>query len=275
MKKFIILFSLFIFLSFFLTNLFVTSLEDNDSLMQEIKSQTIKYKEEPVDAEIIGNSIVSGTYGRDIDYSKSYHRMKKYGTYNETLTCFKEIKPTISIEDNYDKYLIGGNKNKREVALVFIGDDLNKVITILNKEEVSGTFFIDGINITKNNKLLQDKNHEFEILSYDNSYDQSLFKTAIAYLETITKDKCNYCYTVTDNDKLLKLCSKLKLHTIKPSIIVNRNLYSEVKHNLSNSIIISIEINNYTERELTTTIKYLKSKGYSLVTLNNLLIEKN
>ena len=272
MKKVIVV---LIVLTFFFTYLINMTIKDNDSLMQEIKNNSYKYSVESIDAEILGNSITSGVYGRDVDYDKSYYKMKEYGTYNETLTCFKDIKPSISIEDNYDKYLIGGNKNKREVALVFTGDDYSKMISILDREKVPGTFFIDGIDITKNSKLLKNSNHEFELLNYDNSYDESLFKTAVAYLETITKNKCGYCYTMCDNDKLLKMCKKLHLHTIKPTIVVENNLYSKVKNNLDKAIIISIKINNYTEKELTSTIKYIKSKGYNLVTLNNLLIEKN
>ena len=89
------------------------------------------------------------------------------------------------------------------------------------------------------------------------------------------KSILDYYDTLFDNNELLNLCKSLKLHTVKPTIIVNNNLYAKVKHNLDNSIIISISINKYTERELTTTIRYLKSKGYNIVTLNNLLIEKN
>ena len=45
--------------------------------------------------------------------------MKKYGNYNETLTTMKEVAPSISIDNNYDKYIFRGNNNKRQAALVF------------------------------------------------------------------------------------------------------------------------------------------------------------
>ena len=274
MKKIVIVFSIFIILSFLSTSMLVEYLNNNDPLMLQIKNNSSKYKKNYLNAEIIGNSIISGVYGKSVDYKKSYYKMKRYGTYNEALTCFKDIKPTISIEDNYDKYLIGGNKSKKDIALVFIGNDLNKTISILDREQIPGTFFIDGININNNSKLIKNSNHEFEILNYDNSYNESLFKISISYLETITKKDSKYCYSIYDNDELLKLCSKLKLHTIKPTIIVSKNLYSNVNKNLNNSIIIAININNYTLKELATTIKYIKNKGYNLVTLEELLEEK-
>ena len=76
-----------------------------------------------------------------------------------------------------------------------------------------------------------------------------------------------------DNDKLLKLCSDNNLHTIKPTLYLNNNIYTNIKNNLSNSIIISIEINKYTEKELSTSIDYIRGKGYKLVTLDKLINE--
>ena len=59
MKKIIIVFSVFIVLSFFFTSLFITSIENNDSLMQEIKNKSTKYQVKAINAEITGNSIIS------------------------------------------------------------------------------------------------------------------------------------------------------------------------------------------------------------------------
>ena len=47
----------------------------------------------------------------------------------------------------------------------------------------------------------------------------------------------------------------------------------EVKSNLDNSIIISIDVNNYNIKELSTTIDYIKSKGYKILLLRDLLSE--
>ena len=272
MKKIVIILFLFTVSSFYITNMFIENLKNNDPLSQDIKEKSSKYNISSIDAHINKNTIKSGKYGKKINYNKTYNKMKKYGTYNESLITVENVKPTISIEDNYDKYLIG-SANKKDISLVFIGNNLEEVFSILKKEEVAGTFFIDGIDINKNINLLRNTNNEIEILNYNNSYDKNLFKTSISYLESITKNKVNFCYTEDDNIKLLKLCSRLKLHTIKPSIVINNNLYSEVKNNLDN--IIAIKINKYTLKELSPTIKYIKSKGYSIKTINKLLKEKD
>ena len=116
------------------------------------------------------------------------------------------------------------------------------------------------------------KKHELEILSYYNSYDRSLFETSISYLENVTGKGVKYCYS-ENNNEILNLCSKLKLHTIMPSLIIKNNLYKEVKSNLDNSIMISIDVNNYNIKELSTTIDYIKSKGYKILLLRDLLSE--
>lgn len=264
-------------ISFYITNFTLNKLREKDPIMQEIKKTKEKYEIEPIDAEIIGNTIISGKKGKQVDYQKSYINMKTYGSYNESLTEVKETKPVISIEDNYDKYIIKGNEEKRQISLVFPVQetkDLNRIINIIKDKNIPATFFIDGtvlednyINIRKN------KEFEYEILSYQKEFQESFFQTSISYLETITKKKSLFCYTENDNDELLKICKNLSLHTIKPTIKVNKELYKKIKKKVSNGMIISIEDNNYTEKELPITIDYLEKKNYSLVSLEELIKE--
>ena len=270
----IILLSIF---SFYYTNKTIEFLKDKDPIMQEIKNTKDKYTIKYLNATIIGNNIISGKNGKTINYTESYNKMKKYGTYNETLTVLKETTPKISINNNYDKYIVGGNKENKNISLVFTinkDTDPTNIISILNNKQVPGTFFIDGTFIENNIDIIKSmRNHELELLSYDNKYKSSYFKTSLYYLENLSQNKCKYCYTRYDNDKLLKLCSNNNLHTIKPTLCLNNNIYTNIKNNLSNSIIISIEINKYTEKELSTSIDYIRGKGYKLVTLDKLINE--
>lgn len=265
---------LLIVFSFYYTNKIIDFLREEDPIMKDIKKTSNKYRINSINALIVDDSIIPGKVGKDIDYKKSYSNMKRYGAYNEMLTVFKEIKPVISIDDNYDKYIISGNREKRSVALVFkVYKDTNvdKVLKILGDEKAN--FFIDGTYLENNVlKLKNMKNHELEILSYDNSYDKCLFETSISYLENITEKDVKFCYS-ENNEEVLELCSKLKLHTIMPSLIIKNNLYTEVKNNLNNSIIISIDVNNYNIRELSSTIDYIKGKGYKIQLLKDLLKE--
>jgi peptidoglycan/xylan/chitin deacetylase (PgdA/CDA1 family) len=189
----------------------------------------------------------------------------------------KEINPIISIDNNYDKYIIRGNKSNKAISLVFKVTDNspNKIISILNNNKIKGTFFVDGTFIEKNVNLLKRENQVFELLSYQNQYQESLFQSSISYLESLTNHKSNFCYTEEDNRELLILCKKLKLHTIKPTIIIKKDIYRNVKEYLDNAIIISLDINPLVEKELNKTINYIKEKGYQIVPLENLISESS
>ena len=271
-RALIILLSIF---SFYYTNQVVSFLQENDPIMKEIKSTDKKYKIEAENAITTDNTIISGKKGKVIDYDKSYQKMKKYGTYNESLTVLKDTIPVISINNNYDKYLIGGNKYHKKVSLVFVvkEKDPHNIISILNQNKIKATFFIDGTFIENNINLLKNEEQDFELLSYQNDYNESFFKTSLSYLESITNNKAKFCYTEIDNNKLLSLCEKLKLHTIKPSLIIKKDSYKEVKENIDNGIIISLDINSLIEKELKETITYIKQKGYQIVPLESLIEE--
>ena len=263
--------------SFYYTNMMINFIKEKDPIMKEIKNTKDKYKEKSINATIIGNNIIPGKKGKTINYKESYNKMKKYGTYNETLTVLKEVTPKVSINNNYDKYIIKGNSINKNISLVFIvqeNTNINNILSILNNKKVVGTFFIDGTYLEDNIDMIRSmKNHELELLSYNNEYNSSYFKTSLYYLENITQKKCKYCFTKYDNEELLNLCSKNNLHTIKPTLYLKNNIYHEIKKNLSNSIIITLEINNYVEKELSSSIDYIKSKGYNLVTLDTLISE--
>ena len=267
---------LIVIISFYTTNNLINITNDSDPIMKKIINNKEKYKIEAVNGIIEENTILSGINGREVDIKKSFKQMKKYGNYNEFLIVLKDIIPDISINNNYDKYVIGSNPKNKKIALVFKieNNNIKKIISILEKNLVTATFFIDGKFLEKNIALLKKHPYfEYEISSYNNAYQEDLFKSSIEYLETITKNKKHYCYTEYDNTKILNLCKKLKYHTIKP-LVINKNIYKEVKNNLKNGIIISLPTDYYTEKELSKTIKYIKKKGYILSSINDIISEE-
>ncbi len=278
MKKIIILI-IFSIISMYYTNICLNILKDNDPIMKQIKLNINKYKVMGEDAKIIGNNIIPGKYGKEIDLNKTYSKMKKYGTYNETLMVMKEVQPTTSIENIYTHYIEKGNSNNKSIALIFTVeniDSLNKLTSSLNKIQVPVTIFIDGTLLELNENITNNlKNSEIELLSYNKEYDKNLFKTALSYLENQTNKKAKYCYSEKENDEILNLCESLKLHTIKPYLVINKNLLNNIKKNLSNAIIIKIDINDKNLSELKTSVDYIRKKGYDLKKLDSLLSERN
>lgn len=262
--------------SFYYTNKSIELVREQDPIMKTIRSTSDKYNVKAVNAEIKDNTIIPGISGKEINYIETYTKMKQYGMYNEIMTTLKDVEPTISVDDYYDKYIVSGNKIKRSIALVFKIEKTTpkEIISILNKNKVKSTFFIDGEYLENNSKDIKlMTNHELELLSYSSGYDEIYFSSSKDYLESLTNRKLKYCYGEYDKEEVINLCQKLKLHTIIPTIKINNSLLKEIKNELTNSAIISIPISENTKQELDTTIKYIKSRGYTLEKLEDLLNE--
>ena len=271
MKKLLII--VLLLFSFFYTNKSISIIRNQDPLMKEIIKNKSKFETKSVNAIIKDNTIIPGKKGKEVDLEKTYTKMKQYGTYNEALTVFKETKPTISIEDNYDKLITSGNKENKNIALIFKVEkntNLDKLLSILNYYNIQTTFFIDGLYI-ENNNLNNLSNHQIELLSYNNTIDEVTFSSALSYLSYKTNKTPKYC--LEDNNNIIKICKKLNLHTVSPTLIIEKDPYKEIKNNLKNSSIILIPINNYIYNNLSTSILYIKSKGYKFLTLSELLSE--
>ena len=268
---------LLLLFSFFYTNKVVDIIRESDPIMQQIRLSSEKYQIQSQNAKIVGNNIIPGKTGRQIDYEESYNKMKQYGMYNETLTTFKETYPTISIDDYYDKYIVQGNSDRKSVALVFkIIDNNNftELINILKNQNVKSTLFIDGLFLENNTStILTLLNHEIELLSYDNKYNELYFNSALDYMSSLTKKEPKFCYAEYDQKEVLDLCSKLKLHTIIPTIRPTSTPYKTVKEKLTNSSIISLPLTDQTINELPLIINYITQKGYTFLTLDELLSE--
>lgn len=275
----VLLVSLLGIFSFFYTNKVIDFIRNNDPIMKSIKQEANNYKVDAIDAKVDKKTITPGVRGRKVNYKESYKKMKQYGKYNESLTVFEEVKPTISIDDYYDKYISSGSGIDNTTSLVFVvkqGSDLSNIINILNSKNVRATFFVDGLWLENNQTLAEEvaeEGHEIEVLNYNGRYDELYFSSSLNLVNRITNLKPKYCYASYDNKEVLELCQKLELHTIIPTIKTGNYPYSEVKKKLNKGSIISFDINSSTEIELATVIDYIMQRGYVLDTLDNLLNE--
>ncbi len=265
--------------SFYYTEKAVIILESNDPIMKEIKENGKSKEEEAIDAKVVDNTLIPGYNGLKINLEESFKKMKNYGSYNQSLLVFEEISPTISIDDYYDKYISSGNGVNTDVALIFTLEDsnyLNKLIDVLNSTSINSTLFIDGTvlenNITIFSNLDKEK-YELELLSYDKSYDEMLFKNSLYKLETISNKHPKYCYASYDNEEVLNLCNNLSMHTIIPTLKLEENIYASIKGNLRNGSIIYVKLSDSNLSSLNILINYIKQRGFTLVTLDTLLNE--
>lgn len=266
--------------SFYYTNKLIEFSKSKDPIMIEIMKNKDDYNKLSIDALINNNYITPGSEGLEVDVDKSYTKMKKLGKYNDNLYVYDVVKPTISIKDNYNKFVINGNTTKKEVSLIFKVNDLKNIENInkiLFNNNVSATFFIDGnikdddINILK---ILDESNNYFGNLGYNKKYSIKTIKYTNALLDRIDDDNHNYCYVEKDYINVLKTCSEVKMYTIKPMVVSNIFPFTYIKQNLENGKIFSLDTNSYTLKQLDLIIKYVRQKGYDFVTLEEILNEK-
>lgn len=267
--------ALFIF-SFIFTEQTATVLKEQDEIMIKIKEVQDKYYVEPKEAVILDNTIIPGISGQMVDTSESYYKMKKMGLFNETLLIIKEIKPKELLFNNKNKFVIGGNKSKKEVSLIFLvknNDYIDNLLEILDRNKVPGNIFVTGDFIEQNNSLINkmSSNHLIGNLSYNMDYKNSDF----IWMSTIIKKfNDNFCYTENLDKEVLEVCSRNKAYTVVPTTIIKNKSLMNISKKLNNGDIISIYVNEENIKELNMVIKEIKARGKEIVKLDNLLLEK-
>ena len=265
--------------SFFYTSQIATVIKDNDDIYKQINEIKEQYTTKPIDAIIKENTIIPGISGSEIDVNKSYKKMKKINSFNDNLLVYKSIKPSISVNEMYDKYIISGNKNKNEVALLFLlkdGDSVHSILNILQENEVEATFFTDGYWFENNNELVLDiieEGHNIGNLGYTYNYNVSGIDWMNSIVKSIGEQKDTYCYNLIDDATALSLCNGNKSYTIRPNIVVKQNPLIEIKKSLNNGSIISLEVNDTTTKELSLILDYIDSKDLKMVNIEELIKE--
>lgn len=276
-KTYKVFISIFLLIfSFYYTKVAVDIIKSNNPIMKNINKEKENYEVEAVNAIISDDTIIPGSSGKKVDIDASFDSMFRYGAYNDSLYTFEDELPTISLSDNYDKYIISGRNDILKVSLIFTvsrDEDILDLLTILSDNNVNATFFIDGLFIENNKSLVKnmiEEDYEVELLSYNGNYQEIYFKNAVGILNELKEDKSKFCFSDYKRYKVLNLCKKLELHTVVPSINAKNSPYIKIKNNLNGGSIIRMS-NNIDELEV--SIDYIRQRGYEIVRLDELLSE--
>ena len=273
----VILSCLLIAFSFYYTNKVAGIVRGKDPIMQSIKEEKANYEKKAINANVSGDNIIPGKNGKKVNIEASFQKMSQYGKYNDSLYVFGEVEPEVSINTYFDKYVESGREDSKDVALVFDilrFDNMDDVLSLLESNNVTATFFVDGLFMENNRSLLENvskKGYEIELLSYNGGYDKIYFESSLHVLNDITKDRPKYCVAHYDKKEVLDICNSLSLHTVIPSIDTSNNSFSVVKNKLRGGSIIGLSNSSV---NLNTIINYIKQKGYNLVRLDTLLQEQ-
>lgn len=261
--------------SFFLTEKTTIIMKENDSLMTTVKEKSKELEISSIDAQIINDEIIPGISGKTVDVEKSYQAMKPIGVYNTKLVVYQTVEPKLSLKENYDKYVVGGNHLKKQVSIILKienNENIDSILNLLKENKMVVNFFITSDwSMNKIEKLKEMSTQGHVIGSLETNIKKN--NLVHSFLKINTNQQNDYCYIEEKNDDIINHCAKNKRYTILPSLVIKNNLLSEVMKNVKSGSIISIEINNRTSKELSNTLNYIYSKGYEVVTLDKLLQE--
>lgn len=257
--------------SFYYTEKSVDLVKYADPIMKEIKANAKAYQVEVNNALVNKDEVLPGYNGLEIDYESSYQTMKRIGSYNKDNLVLKEVQPTISVNHNYDKYIVKGNYLKDAVGIVFVLNDtldIDKIVEVLDKKLVTATFITTNKYLEDHPKVIYElAKEDYEIqLQITNDDELVLARNT---LKNIVNYSGDYCYLEKKEKKILDICKESKMHSILPTFSVSN--FKDLKDNLESGAII--KINNNEIKELSTIINYIKQRGYTLENLTYLLSE--
>lgn len=260
--------------SFFYTNEISNVIKENDDLLIQIKDNENLYNVKAIDAVILDDTIIPGVSGKKVSVDKSYNNMKKYNTFNENLLVYDKVKPNVSVNKVYDKYIISGNKSITNITLTFVlypDSNIDNIINILNKNEIKATFFVDMDYFDSNNEIISyliKNNHTIGFLN--SSKGNINYMSAV--VSKINNQKYLFCFNNLKNSEFLKICSLNNNYSISSNVI-DKDYYINVKKNLTNGSILTFKVSSKLDNELGLIINYIKQKGFKIINMPELINE--
>lgn len=196
--------------------------------------------------------------------------------------------------------IYGVKTEEKKVALTFDAawgaDKTSKIVQILKENEVGGTFFLVGFWSEKYpDKIKEINDAGITIGTHSNTHPKmstlsadkikSELEISCKYIEDVTGKKVEYFRPPYGdyNDTLIETADSLGLKTIQWTVdtldwkgISEHEILSRVKKDVTNGSIILMHNNSdYIVEALPLIIAYLKSEGYKMVNIEELVIKDN
>lgn len=259
--------------SFFYTEKVTKIIKEKDPIMiklNEVKNNSYIQTIKPI---INSDEYITGINGCEVDIDESYNKMKTLGEFKNELIVMKEVKNNDNLKN---KYIVGGNKLEKNVSIIFLlKDDINdELLKFLTYKRIITNFFVDQKYLENNTvtvKFLSENNNIYYLgnnLEYEDEY--MIYSKNLISMNS--NNESNFCIVEDKNDEVLKLCSEYDMSTIKTKIFKD-NIFNNVKENLNNGSIIAIDSDDIDK--IKVSINYILSKGYNIVSLDELLNQSN
>lgn len=275
------LLSLFLLLliSFIYTDKVFKEARLNDPIMKEVMSYKKDNDINPVEPIIKDDEMILGFSGIIIDEKKSYKKMKENDKFDKENIVYENKLPNTTISKTYEYYIRQGNPSKKSVAIIFKVKDSNNIdsiLSLLNKNEIKANFFVDGAWLEKNVSdafNINEYNNELYNLGYNGIYDKTMINVTNNLIESITLKDSLFCLNENKNNEQKEICKKKKMHTIYPSII-NPSL-TELKEKLVKGAIISYDLEEFDYSTVKLIKNIITSRGYEIEVLSKVVSEES
>ena len=251
----------FVLFSFYYTDKVTKISEQNNVIMASINDYALKHDSKCIEGSITEDGVILGLSGISVNKNKSYSNMKGIG-FNEKLIEYNKDECILSINNNYDKYIVAGNNHNNNVSLII---DVN-----------NGKYFSKMLKIAENKEVTVNLLFNYETL---NKYIESISNHNNILFKGKTREELNNYikilhdefYCTNKEEDIINVCKSKKLNSINVINYIDKNLLLNIKKILNKGSIIFIKENEFNMSELSSTINYIKSKGYNIVSISELL----
>lgn len=242
--------------SFYYTEKIAIIMQNKSPIMQSINEVEDSYVVNAINANVDEHYVVPGIMGRMVNKTKSYVNMKAFGIFNEYYLIFDDIKPEISLEDNKDKIIKEGNKNKKAVSILL--EDGNETIkTYLKDNKIKADLLIEESTYDSQNYFEQINNDSTKYKNVESLLNKNNQNQNICYIKGIEKE----------------YCKKEQKYLVEETFSLGSNNIVEAKGKVDSGAIILIKKNASLEH-LKLLIKEIQFKGLSILPLSELISEK-
>ena len=241
--------------SFYYTEKMSSIVINNSSLVMEINENIDKYNIMPVSAEINGLYITPGLNGSSVNVLKSYNNMKSIDVFNSYYLIYDKVVPNVSLENNKDKIIKNGNRDKSSIAII-----INNNTDIINYSKEK------KINITRLvNYDTYDKYAYYEQINNDTSRFNDIEK--LLNNNNINKNIC------VINNNNLDICRENKKYLVEATVTLNNYNLGTIKDSIESGYIIYIN-DNVSLADYKILVRQIYYQDLDIISLSKLITEE-
>lgn len=241
--------------SFFYTEKIANLALMNNEMYKIIKNEEENYNEMYVNALVDNDYITPGLTGKSVNVKNSFYNMKDLNTFNSYYLIYDTTYPEISLDNNKDKIVKSGNKEKKSVSFVL---EYNKdLIDYFKSNKYEASILVNKENFNKNEVLEQINNEVMEYKSLESLINKYSNNTHICYLSTSIED----------------ICRENKKYLVKTDKYISNQTFIDIKNNISSGDIYYVS-KDFDVKNMKILINSIIYKDLDIISLSKMLSEE-